>query len=272
MRCVDGRRGTVGLPVGCRLRQLRGRLPARRCWRTPIDLGHAEVPIELEILREARSALHGVRGCAGPGAACSTWSKIRRRSRAWRRAATGIVSPVRSTSVTSFSSDSKPMSVLRHQVCHHHVAVLGFAACGALPATRFSVSAAKPISSRSPFLRPSSARMSGVGSSSSDMRAAVFLTFCFGGFAQMIIGHRRGLDDDGRCLRDAPSPRRAFRRAVRTWITSTPRGAVKCTGPEIRITRRRARPPLRPARNPSCRWNDWRCSAPDRAAPAWDRR
>ena len=62
------------------------------------------------------------------------------------------------------------------QIAHHHVAVLALQLPPGL-LRRFCVSAAKPISRRSPFFRPSSARISGVGSSSSEIRAAVFLTF-----------------------------------------------------------------------------------------------
>ena len=55
----------------------------------------------------------------------------------------------------------------------------------------------------------------------------------------MIVGDGGRLDDDGRLLRDDPSPPRAFRAAVRTGIISTRAGGASETGPETRITRRR---------------------------------
>ena len=47
-------------------------------------------------------------------------------------------------------------------------------------AVAYQVSAAKPINKRSPLRSPTSARMSGVGSSSRESRVAVFFSFCLG--------------------------------------------------------------------------------------------
>ena len=107
----------------------------------------------------------------------------------------GIVSPVRSTSTTSFSSDSKPRLGPADQVAHHHVAVLGFElAAGfllqilglggeadqqavALLAAQFG----QDIGGRIEFQR--------------EARGGL-LDLLLGHLAQMKIGDRGGFDDD----------------------------------------------------------------------------
>ena len=66
-------------------------------------------PEVLVKLQAAAQLVCVIARCAAPGAASSSGRKSGARSRVFERAATGCVSPVRSTSVTSFSSDSNPV-------------------------------------------------------------------------------------------------------------------------------------------------------------------
>ena len=174
----------------------------------------------------------GVQGqpqLAGPGRKCG------RRSRAWRRAASGpsrrcaAPAPLRSGRTRSPSPCRRRR--LPTTMSQFLVSSLRRASC-----SRFSVSAAKPISSRSPFFRPSSARMSGVGSSSSEIRAAVFLTFCVGTLARWKSATAAALITMPAASRCSNTASR-ISAAVRTGTTSTPRGRSRCTGPETRMTR-----------------------------------
>ena len=126
--------------------------PARRLARRAVQGVECRGPGRRRDTVAACSRFIGRR--AGPAAASAPRRKCGRRSRAWRRAGARSSRPCAAPEPLRSSSDSKPVSRPDPPGCHHHVAVLRSAACGAPPGARFSVSAAKPISSRSPFFRP----------------------------------------------------------------------------------------------------------------------
>ncbi len=67
------------------------------------------------------------------------------------------------------------------------------------------------------------------------MRAAVFLTFWSGTLLRWKSATAAALMTMPAEVQVLHHLRRAFRRAVRTWMTSTPRGGGRWTGPETRI-------------------------------------
>src|SRR5581483_7018917 len=127
----------------------------------------SQVLVELQVVAQELGG-----HCAACSASRSFRSSSKMRSAISRldARATGITSPVRSTSTTSFSSDSKSVSLpptrLPTTISQFFDSILRRDSC-----CKFCVSAAKPTNRRSPFLRPNSARISGVGSSSTEMRA-----------------------------------------------------------------------------------------------------
>ncbi len=152
-------------------------------------------------------------------------------------------SPVRITSTTSFSSESKPMPSCDHQIRHDHVAILAFPACAALPRSddpsrrQTRPAAGRPFSCRVRPEYPGSDRVPAKAAPrSSYLSAAADST-------RMIIGHRRGFDDDGGFVEMVHHRLAHFERACGRESTSTPRGSARFTGPETAPRARRGRRP-----------------------------
>ena len=201
--------------------------------RRAIESLDAQVLIELQVSAESSASMGGVRG---PGAASRPRRKCGRRFRAWARAA-GRWSR-RSAAPARLRFRPIRTRCRRHPPgCPPPCRSSWIPACGGPPAARFCVSAAKPMSRRSPFLPPQFGQDVGRGVEFQGDARRGLLDLLVGHLAQVKIGHRRRLDHDAGGPEILARPSRAFPPRCARGPLPRRAEAARCTGPEIRITR-----------------------------------